>query len=157
MFAMRNVQMAVIHEWISAIFPDVPPRLDDSTTEQRENASTIAIVKENVTRLANYRRVALEEFLTTHEASVPTFLALIREKLEHQLSLTRKMQLVDAVQEITMQEAGDTPWLSAEYADVLTHQETIRQEFKNRDKSLEYLSGIVTDLYVDWNKLQGID
>jgi len=22
---------------------------------------------------------------------------------------------------------------------------------------LEYLSGIVTDLYVDWNKLQGVD
>lgn len=22
---------------------------------------------------------------------------------------------------------------------------------------MEYLSGIVTDLYVDWNKLQGID
>ena len=30
-----NVQMAVVHEWISSIFPDVPPRLDDSTTEQR--------------------------------------------------------------------------------------------------------------------------
>eukprot|EP01036_Dinobryon_divergens_P032272 gene32272-41825_t len=146
-----DLMMAVIHEWISAIFPDVPPRLDDSTTEQRyffRNTFTGA------TTISNYRRVALEEFLTTHEASVPTFLALIREKLEHQLSLTRKMQLVDAVQEITMQEAGDTPWLSAEYADVLTHQETIRQEFKNRDKSLEYLSGIVTDLYVDWNKLQ---
>ena len=36
------------------------------------------------------------------------------------------MQLVDAVQEITMQENGDTPWLSEEYVDVLQHQETIR-------------------------------
>ena len=35
--------------------------------------------QENVTRLANYRRVALEEFLTTHEASVPTFLALVSD------------------------------------------------------------------------------
>jgi len=32
-----------------------------------------------------------------------------------------------------------------------------RQQFKNRDKSLEYLSGIVTDLFVDWNRLQGFD
>ena len=54
------------------------------------------------------------------------FLLQIRGKLEHQLSLTRKMQLVDAVQEITMQENGDTPWLSEEYVDVLKHQETIR-------------------------------
>ena len=29
--------------------------------------------------MANYRRVALEEFLTTHEASVPTFLALVSD------------------------------------------------------------------------------
>jgi hypothetical protein len=49
----------------------------------------------------------------------------IRPKLEHQLSLTRKMQLVDAVQEIAMQE-GDLSWLSEEYAAILRDQETIR-------------------------------
>jgi hypothetical protein len=32
-----------------------------------------------------------------------------------------------------------------------------RREFKTRDKSLEFLSGIVTDLFVDWAKLQGVD
>lgn len=34
---------------------------------------------------------------------------------------------------------------------------TNRKEFKNRTKSLEYLTGIVTDLYVDWNRIRGID
>lgn len=76
--------------------------------------------------------------------------------MDHQLSLTRKMQLVDAVQEIAMNE-NSTDWLSSEYVEILNDQETIRKEFKNRDKSLEYLSGIITDLYVDWNKLQGVD
>lgn len=66
------------------------------------------------------------------------------------------MQLVDAVQEIAMQES-DLSWMTEEYAAVLRDQETIRKEFKNRDKSLEYLCGIVTDLFVDWNKLQGVD
>lgn len=32
-----------------------------------------------------------------------------------------------------------------------------RQEFKNRARSLEYLSGIITDLYVDWHRLHGVD
>ena len=32
-----------------------------------------------------------------------------------------------------------------------------RQEFKNRARSLEYLSGIITDLFVDWHRLQGVD
>ena len=49
-----NVQMAVVHEWISSIFPDVPPRLDDSTTEQRyffrntfTGATTICELRKN--------------------------------------------------------------------------------------------------------------
>lgn len=65
---------------------------------------------------------------------------------------------MDAVQEIAMAEtASGTEWLSQEYRDILAQQEQIRQEFKNRDKSLEFLSGIVTDLYVDWCRLQGQD
>ncbi len=32
-----------------------------------------------------------------------------------------------------------------------------RKAFKNRDRSLEFLTGIVTDLYVDWNRIQGND
>jgi hypothetical protein len=32
-----------------------------------------------------------------------------------------------------------------------------RRKFKDRDKSLEYLTGIVTDLFVDWNRIQGTD
>lgn len=35
------------------------------------------------------------------------------------------MELVDAIQEIAMQEV-DTSWLSEEYADILRDQETIR-------------------------------
>ena len=33
----------------------------------------------------------------------------------------------------------------------------IRHDYKNRDKSLEYLAGIVTDLFMDWNRLNGYD
>jgi len=182
-----SMSLSTIHEWVQSIFPDVPPRLDEETVEQQyffrntftgatsqvflrknevtfecENASTIAIIKENVTRLANYRRISLEEFVTASDESIPSFLSLIRPKLEHQLSLSRKMELVDAVQEIAMVDAGannasSAEWMSEEYREILQNQETIRREFKNRDKSLEYLSGIVTDLYVDWYRLHGID
>ena len=33
----------------------------------------------------------------------------------------------------------------------------IRREHQQRDKSLEYLSGLVTDLFIDWNRLNGCD
>jgi hypothetical protein len=56
-----------------------------------------------------------------------------------------------------MTESGGNEWLSPEYAEIQRSQETIRQEFKKRDQSLEYLVGIITDLFVDWNKLHGSD
>ena len=67
------------------------------------------------------------------------------------------MDIVDAVQEIAMQDQSSNSWLSPEFADIFTNQELIRKEFKLRAKSLEYLSGIITDLFVDWNRLRGQD
>jgi hypothetical protein len=34
---------------------------------------------------------------------------------------------------------------------------TFEQDFKERPRALEHVGGIVTDLYVDWHKLQGRD
>jgi Bardet-Biedl syndrome 7 protein len=67
------------------------------------------------------------------------------------------MQLVDAIQELSMQDNNYQDWLSPEYQEILKDQETIRNQFKNRERSMEYLAGIITDLYVDWNRIQGTD
>lgn len=176
-----NMGLLLLHEWVQALFPEVPPNLEEEATEQRlafkntftgavstveyrrneiifesESASVISIAKETVTRLANYRRIKLEESLSPSEPSIGSFLSLIRPRLEHQISLARKMELLDALQEITMQET-DTRWLAPEFADMVRDQETIRKEFKSRARSLEYLCGIVTDLFVDWNRMRGVD
>jgi hypothetical protein len=66
------------------------------------------------------------------------------------------MALLDSILEITMQESTKE-WLQPEYLDIIDNQETIRKEFKSKARNLEYLSGIITDLYVDWNKLIGYD
>ncbi len=93
---------------------------------ESESASTIAIAKETITRLANYRRITLDEFVNAHDPSVIGFLGLIREKLEYQLSLARKIQLVDAIQELSIQDNNSTDWLSPEYVEILRDQENIR-------------------------------
>ena len=67
------------------------------------------------------------------------------------------MELIDALQEVSMQEPDSAQWMSLQYRDILVNQETIRAEFKARTKSMEYLSGILIDLFVDWHKLKGID
>lgn len=170
-----------MHDWIQSIFPDVPPHLPEDATSctyyfknsfttatamcsisrneivvESESASTIAIVKENVTRLANYRRVQLEETMNPNEGSVVSFLSLVRPKLEYQLSLANKMEILDSLEEITQQET-DKSWLQKEYVDILANQKEIRKEFKQRAQALQLLSGIITDLFVDWHRLNGID
>lgn len=94
--------MGTIYEWMDALLPDMPSRVDEDLVEQKhyfrntftksvaivefrkneiiiesESASTIAIAKETVTRLANYRRVNLEESVTANEQAVLAFLHLV--------------------------------------------------------------------------------
>ena len=54
----------------------------------------------------------------------------IRPKLDYQFSLARKMELVDAVQEIAMiDNNNNNEWMSEEYKEILRDQESIRCVF----------------------------
>ena len=64
--------------------------------------------------------------LTTPHTTYPP---QIRPKLDYQFSLARKMELVDAVQEISMIDAANSSeWMSDEYKEILRDQESIRYE-----------------------------
>ena len=83
------------------------------------------------------------------------------------------MLLADAIQELAQippesiaapsnsTTTSSTPqpgaWLPEEYQDILRDQESIRSEHKMRVKSMDYLVGILTDLYVDYYRIQGVD
>jgi hypothetical protein len=192
--------LSVLHEWCQAILPDVPPRLPEDVVEERllfrssftgavviceikrnevsfeaVSASIIAIAKEAITRQANYQRRQLDEKTSSREESIPSFLSLLRPRLQKFLALARRFELVDAVQEIAMQEqAGGggsneegkggngmtripPSWLSPEYASIFVEQDAIRRDFKGRARSLEYLTGLISDLYIDWHKIHGRD
>jgi Bardet-Biedl syndrome 7 protein len=45
--------------------------------------------------------------------------------------------------------------MSSEYKQTLTNADALKKEFENQPRALEYLSGIVTDLYVDNHKFKG--
>jgi hypothetical protein len=96
------MNLGTLHEWIQSLFPEVPNRIDENLIEQKyyfrntftgavslcefrkneiiiesESASTIAIAKETITRLANYRRITLDEFVSPVDASISGFLSLV--------------------------------------------------------------------------------
>lgn len=104
-FSGNTMQMQMIVSWIQTIFTDVPQKLlgeDDDVHEVKlyyrnvftqaiaivnfrpkelhfecESASTIAIIKENITRLATYNRVKVDESVDVNDATIESFLTLV--------------------------------------------------------------------------------
>lgn len=50
---------------------------------------------------------------------------------------------------------NDASFLAPEYRDILQQQELIRRELREQPGRLQFLHGVVTDLYVDQNKFKG--
>merc|ERR1712150_238107 len=170
-----------MHEWISVCLPEVPNRGDDEEGEvqlffrnafltsflsckygnkkaefKSDSISTIAILKEVITKLATERKIGVRTQFKINPDTVPAFLKLVHPKLEYQLQLKQKADLIEALKEIKMQE-DNTSFLDPEYAQIINDREKILREFKERPKALKSLYGIVTDLYVDMHKFKGID
>ncbi|CAM9764264.1 unnamed protein product [Scytosiphon promiscuus] len=173
--------MQVVHDWLATCLPDVPPRISEEAEDatlnfenvftggiltasyrrgaavlSSDSASTLAIVKELISKEATARRVHITDSFQAEPNSVPAFLKLLDPKLKKQFELAHQVELMDALKEISMQEP-ETPWMFEEYRYILDNAERITKEFKGRPRALEYISGIITDLYVDWHKFQGDD
>lgn len=47
--------------------------------------------------------------------------------------------------------------MSQEYVEILKNADAIKAEHKQRPMLMNYLAGIITDLFVDRHKLRGVD
>ncbi|CAM9167863.1 unnamed protein product [Discosporangium mesarthrocarpum] len=174
-----SFSLAVIHDWIGMCLPGVPPIPSGAeelihfqnvytgsvlSVEYRkgealvrsDSVSSVAIIKELVSREATARRMHISDNFQGNKESVPHMLRLIHPKLQAQFSLAHQMELINALKEISMQE-NDAPWLSKDYKEILNNVQQIQKEFKGQPRALEYASGTITDLYVDWHKFRGDD
>lgn len=166
-----------MHEWVANCLPDVPSRVTEdevrmvfrnvflgtqlSATYKKgeavflsDSVSTIAILKEVITKAATSRKVRVELSFEIKDETIPHFLRLIDPKLSYTLSLARKVEIVEALREIRLAD-GEMTFLAPEYREVLENTEKIKREFKNRPRALEMLYGLVTDAFVDRHKFKG--
>jgi len=166
-----------VHAWVVATLPEVPQRLQEEeasftfrntfldsllladykkgeATFQSDSLTTLAIVKEVVTKEATSRKVQLQINVETDENTVTTFLRKIDPKLRYQLELANKVKLIETLKEVKLQEE-DTSFLAPEYLDILENEDTIQREVKEQPGRLQFLYSIVTDLYVDNAKFKG--
>eukprot|EP00117_Sycon_ciliatum_P030669 scpid31281/ scgid24128/ Bardet-Biedl syndrome 7 protein homolog; BBS2-like protein 1 len=123
-----------------------------------DNVSSLAILKEFITKLGLEWRVSLRCTAEINEESVPWMLDLIDRKVKPQLKLNQRLVLWQALKEVEMSEGSDMI-TSPEYKEILATGEDIKKQSEMAAASsvLERLYGVITDLYIDYYKMEDIN
>nr|XP_002127808.1 Bardet-Biedl syndrome 7 protein homolog [Ciona intestinalis] len=171
---------AEVHSWLVFCLPDLPDRTpagDNATLyftntfletqlvcsyskgEARicsDNISTISILKDIMSKEATSKKISLNIQFDINEDSIRDTIRLLHPKLDQQLMLAKKVQLLDALQELQTHE-GNINFLAPEYQQILEEAEDLKIQFKKQPARLERLYGMITDLYIDKFKFKGIN
>ena len=128
--------------------------LKGEATFRSDSLTTLSIVKEVVTKEATARKIQIQISVDPKEATVTNLLRKIDPMLLYQLSLTNKVKLIDILKEVKSQEP-DTDFLAPEYVDILENEDRCKRELKEQPGRLQFLHGIIVDLFVDSAKFKG--
>ncbi|KAF0040016.1 hypothetical protein F2P81_008251 [Scophthalmus maximus] len=169
---------AEIHSWVVFCLPEVPEKTPagESITFhfhntflgtqleanyckgeghfRSDNISTISILSDVLSKEATKRKINLNISYDINDDSVSHTLKMIHPKLEHQLLLARKVQLIDALKELQVHE-GNADFLIPEYRNILDDSVNLLEEYKKQPAHLERLYGMITDLFIDKFKFKG--
>ena len=118
--------------------------------------SISAILKDVISREAIKKKVTLNVNVDTNDSSVAHVLRLIHPKMEYQIMLAKKVQLIDGLKDLQMQEQ-DLSFLAPEYQEIIEQEEKIKSEFTRQPAHLERLYGMITDLFIDKYKFKGLN
>jgi len=170
--------LADIHAWVVMCLPEVPTKVPSENVElffrstflgtmisakyqkgeavfRSDSVSSLAIIKDVTTREATARKLNVNVKFDSREESVPHFLQLLHPMLDYQKKLTDKVGMLDALKELSMQEGEDGQALSAEHKETLDKADQLLAEHKLQPRKLEFLHGILDNLYVNRHKFRG--
>jgi len=171
--------LAELHSWVCLALPEVPERVTademvfnftstflgtlllcsyrkGDATFRSDNLTTLTTLKEVVGREATQRKVQVKTSYDVNNDSITYMLKLIDPLLAYQNALSHRVKLIETLREVEQQE-GTTDFLDPAYIEVLKHAPTIRAEFAQMPRQLDYLVGIVIDLYADKYKFKGVN
>ncbi|RWS26652.1 hypothetical protein B4U80_03066 [Leptotrombidium deliense] len=163
------------HTWLSMCLPEIPEKLVTSNTQstidynfvstltdtvlvcncgkgslnfESDNISTISILKDYITREATKKSIALEMNLNVNEGSVSSTLRKLYPKLKALLKLKEKEMMSEAIKELSITD----PEVAKAMMDDINN---IQIDVNVAVLSLDRLYGLITDLFIDYNKMKG--
>ena len=174
--------LADVHSWVVACLPDMPDRVHGDTCAyafrstyldtfltceyrkgdavfRSDSLNTIAIVKDVVTRDATAKKIQVDVDCRVGPAAARYLLNKIHPLLGHQLSLARKVKLIEPLRELQLQEEGEEDvgaFLEQRYKDILDSQEDIRAAFASQPQQVDALTEMIVQLHKNAWLLKGV-
>eukprot|EP00906_Rhabdomonas_costata_P037409 RCo052665 len=169
--------LSEMNSWLGQCLPDVPERTtgeevthyfrntfqgtvlvaryrDREVSLRSDNISTLAVLKDHLMRQATARKIQIKANFDLKDETCGSVLAMLHPKLQHQLGLSEKVKLIEALKEVEMQEQ-DISFLSEQYKEILSKAKEIEKEFEMQPRRLEYLYSLVKNLFLDKYKFKG--
>lgn len=87
--------------------------------------------------------------------SVFHILSLLHPLVQDQYNIASQNQLIDGLKELQFSESEEQDFMSDEFKQILANADHIKKLFAGQPRMLNYLWGIVADLYVDTAKIKG--
>ncbi|CAH0560889.1 unnamed protein product [Brassicogethes aeneus] len=171
--------LAEIHSWISNCLPEVPEKpqaneknvlwfessllktvLQCTYTKNEgeflsDNISTISILKDFLTIEATKKKIKVEFATTISDDSIDSVLYLINDKIIKQQKLQKDAALLNALNELEVTSEENSTYLCKKYKDILANDKDISRQMQEQQGDLDRLYGTISDLYVNYFKLQG--
>jgi len=174
-----------INAWLSVCLLDVPQRVDDEdstlifrsvfsgshlickynkgfATCKSDSITTLAILKDCISREAAQRKINVDVSSALNDECSFKLLELLHPKILKLHNLKQQVEVLEALKELKLQQeqekaSGDMAFsMPSEFSNTLDRSDQILKEYKAEPRKLEYIYGIIEDLFMDRAKVLGI-
>lgn len=128
---------------------------EGALTIESDNLSAVAIIKDQFTIDAGYRKLNIE--LADSEIdfnSLQDVLNILHKLVQPQYDIADKNKLIDGLKEVSSEEK-DLSFMNQEYRNILSQAESIQAQIKEQPKMLNYFWSVIADLFGDACKMKG--
>uniref|UniRef100_A0AC35FPI7 Uncharacterized protein n=1 Tax=Panagrolaimus sp. PS1159 TaxID=55785 RepID=A0AC35FPI7_9BILA len=129
---------------------------EDNAVYKGDSVSTIVIMRDVVSRITTARKIRVHMSLDINNESIEHTLKLIHPKMEYFASLIRQAELAKGLREL-QSSFEDISFLAPDLMATLRKHDELVNEVSTKRTQFDRVLGVITDLYVDSFKLQGIN
>eukprot|EP00826_Nyctotherus_ovalis_P038105 TRINITY_DN3548_c0_g1_i1.p1 TRINITY_DN3548_c0_g1~~TRINITY_DN3548_c0_g1_i1.p1 ORF type:complete len:219 (+),score=85.34 TRINITY_DN3548_c0_g1_i1:372-1028(+) len=127
-----------------------------------DSITSLTIVKDSIMKSASLKKTAIDVSFDMRDECSFSLLQLLHPKIQELYELKQKADLIETVKELKLQQEQEvlggekTFELPQEYEAIAANAEVIAREQKGQPKKLEYIYGIIVDLFMDRAKALGV-